>query len=81
MGCIRVSVKNLYWSNSKFLIVNIDKQISSKEISNSNQVDLEEYKKKILLEIEEQKIMEIEKVGINCNAQYINCFGIESKRN
>ena len=64
-----------------FLIVNIDKQISSKEISNSNQVDLEEYKKKILLEIEEQKIMEIEKVGISCNAQYINCFGIERKRN
>ena len=64
-----------------FLIVNIDKQISSKEISNSNQVDLEEYKKKILLEIEEQKIMEIEKVGISRNTQYINCFDIESKRN
>ena len=68
------------WIQS-FLIVNIDKQISSKKISNSNQVDLEEYKMKILLEIEEQKIMEIEKVGISCNAQYINCFGIESKRN
>ena len=64
-----------------FLIVNIDKQISSKEISNSNQVDLEEYKKKILKEIEEPKIMEIEKVCISCKAKYINCFGIESKRN
>ena len=57
--------------NSKSLIVNIDKQISSKEISNSNQVDLEEYKKKILLEIEEQKIMEIENVGISCNAHIL----------
>ena len=52
--------------NSKFfLIVNKDKQISLKK-SNSNLVDLEEYKKKILIEIEEQKIMEIEKVGISC---------------
>ena len=49
-------------------------------MSNSNKVDLEEYKKKILLEIEEQKIMEIEKVGISCKAQYISCFGIEQKK-
>ena len=67
--------------NSKFLIVNIDKQISSKEISNSNQVDLEEYKNENTNRNWGTKNNGDKKVGISCKAQYISCFGIESKRN